>query len=109
MLAKVQTFATLPPTWSGETFERFQNEVKSWDRTNKVTPDIKSRDVIESLKKNKDINENVINVVLDRTQEIGDKTVDKVLEILAEKYAKTTVEKSKDILKEILEFEMKED
>ena len=31
------------------------------------------------------------------------------MEILAVKYAKTTVEKSKEILKEILEFKMKED
>ena len=35
--------------------------------------------------------------------------VDKVMEILVEKYAKTTVEKSKEILKEILEFDMKKD
>ena len=87
--------------------EIMKNEVESWDRGNKDTPIVKYNDLIESLKKNNDIKDYVVTVILDRTQEADDRSVDKILAILAEKYAKTTVETSKDILKEILEFEMK--
>ena len=55
----------------------------------------------------KKIKENDINVILDNATEIGDKSVEKVIKILEEKYRKTTIEKTKDILKDILEFEMK--
>ena len=54
----------------------------------------------------KNVNKNVINVILDKTIEVGDKNVEKVIKILEEKYSKTTIEKTNKILKEILEFEM---
>ena len=66
-------------------------------------------DLVESLKKNKNIKENVINVILDTTAEVGDRSAERVIKILEEKYSKTTIEKTKDVLKEILEFEMKKD
>ena len=69
----------------------------------------KYSDLIESLKRNKNIKENVINVIQDNTVEIGDKNVDKVMKILEEKFGRTTIEKTKDVLKEILEFEMKKE
>ena len=69
----------------------------------------KYSDLLESLKKDKNVNKNVIKVVLDKTIEVGDKNVEKVIKILEEKYSKTTIEKTNKILKEILEFEMKDD
>jgi hypothetical protein len=66
-------------------------------------------DLIGSLKKNKEVKEYVINVILDNTTETVDKTVEKVMQLLKEKYDKMTTEKSVEILKEMLDFEMKEE
>ena len=103
------TKAKPPPIWVGQSFERYQKVVKSWDKSNQDNPAVKYQDLLESLKKNKEIKDYVITVILDKTVEIDDKTVKKVLSLLEEKYDKTTVEKSKEVLKEILEFDMKED
>jgi hypothetical protein len=62
-----------------------------------------------NLKKNCDIKDYIIMVVLDNTTEGVDKTVKKVLDLLAEKYAKTTTEKSKEVFDKILKFKMEED
>ena len=61
----------------------------------------KYADLIESLKRNKDIKENDINVIQDKAREIGDRSVKRVMDILEEKYRKTTIEKAKDVLKDI--------
>ena len=103
------TKAKPPPIWIGEDFERFKAEVEAWDHNNTDSTVTKYSDLIESIKRNKNIKENVINVIQDTTIEIGDKSVEKVMKILDEKYRKTTIEKTKDVLKEILEFEMKKD
>ena len=103
------TKAKPPPIWIGEDFERFKAEVEAWDHNNTDPTMTKYSDLIESLKKNKNIKENDINVILDNATEIGDKSVEKVIKILEEKYRKTTIEKTKDILKDILEFEMKKE
>ena len=103
------TKAKPPPVWIGGDFERFRDEIEAWDKNNADSTMTKYADLIESLKKNKNIKENDINVIQDKAREIGDKSVEKVMEILEEKYSKTTVEKTKDILKDILEFEMKKE
>ena len=60
--------------------------------------------MIESLKKNEKIQEYVITVVIDRTAEDTSKTVQAILDVLAEKYAKTKAEKCSDILERVLTF-----
>ena len=103
------TKAKPPPVWIGGDFERFKDEIEAWDKNNADSTMTKYADLMESLKKNKNIKENDINVIQDRTREIGDKNVENIMEILEEKYRRTTVEKTKEIMKEILEFEMKKE
>ena len=103
------TKAKPPPIWIGGDFERFKDEIEAWDKNNTDSTMTKYADLIESHKKNKNIKENDINVILDNGREIGDKSVEKVIKILEEKYKKTTVEKTKEILKDILEFKMKKE
>ena len=47
--------------------------------------------------------------MIETLNQSGEMTIEKILDLLGERYAKTSVEKSKDILKEILEFEMKDE
>ena len=101
------TKAKPPPIWIGGDYERFREEVEAWDENNADSEMTKYGDLIESLKKNKDIKENDINVIQDKAKEIGDRSVKRVMDILEEKYRRTTVEKTKDTLKDILGFEMK--
>ena len=103
------TKAKPPPVWLGGDFERFKDEIEAWDKNNADSKMTKYADLMESLKKNKNIKENDINVIQDKAREIGDRSVENVMKILEEKYSKTAVEKAKDVLKEILEFEMKKE
>ena len=75
------TKAKLPPIWIGGDFERFKEEIEAWDKNNADSSMTKYAALIESLKKNKNIKENDINVILDNAREIGDKTVKKVIKI----------------------------
>ena len=79
------------------------------DKNNADSTMTKYADLVESLKKNKNIKENDINVIQDKARDVGDRSVAKVMEILEEKYRRTTVEKTKEIMKDILEFEMKKE
>ena len=101
------TKAKPPPVWIGGDFERFREEVEAWNENNADSDMTKYADLIESLKRNKDIKENDIRVIQDKARELGDTSVKRAMDILKEKYQKTTIEKTKDILKDILEFEMK--
>ena len=103
------TKAKPPPVWIGGDFERFKDEIEAWDKNNADSTMTKYADLVESLKKNKNIKENDINVIQDKARDVGDKSVAKVIEILEEKYRRTTVEKTKEIMKDILEFEMKKE
>jgi hypothetical protein len=91
----------------GQSFERFKKEVEAWDMSNKDPPFTKYPDLIESLKKNSEVKEYIISGVLDNMADVENKTVEKSLLLLKDKYAKTTTEKSQEILKDILHFKMK--
>ena len=103
------TKAKPPPMWVGQTFEKFRQEVDAWNTSNRDDDFTKYTDLVESLKKNNNVKEYVVSVLLDRTCEPRNKNVAAVLEVLKEKYAKTTAEKCIDVLKSILEFSMKEE
>ena len=75
------TKAKPPPVWIGGDFERYRDEVKAWDENNADSVRTKYADLIESLKRNKDIKENDINVIQDKARDIGDKSVKRVMEI----------------------------
>ena len=103
------TKAKPPPLWVGTDFERFRREVEAWEKGNKDDPIAKYHDFMESLKKNKEVKDYVITVVLDNTSDISTQTVKTVLDLLGDKFARTTTEKAKDVFDRILGFEMKED
>ena len=86
------TKAKLPPIWIGQSFERFNQEVDAWDKSNMDEEYTKYIDLIESLKKNKMVKEYVVEIVLDNTAKKEDKTVEKIMDLLRDKYDKTTTE-----------------
>ena len=102
------TKAHSPPIWVGQTFERFRKEIEDWSCNNKDSEYNKYNDFIESLKKNETVKEYVITVVIDRTSKNTTKSVQDVLDVLAEKYAKTKAEKCSDIIEKIVGFSTKE-
>jgi len=59
------TKAKPPPVWLGGDFERFKDEIEAWDKNNADSTMTKYADLIDSLKKNKNIKENDINVIQD--------------------------------------------
>ena len=98
------TKAKQPPVWVGQTFERFRAEIEDWSSNNSDSEYNKYNDFIESLKKNDRVKEYVITVVIDHTVSRTSKTVQEILDVLAEKYAKTKAEKCSDILQKIVGF-----
>ena len=98
------TKAKPPPIWIGQTFERFKAEIEDWSCHNKDSEYNKYNDLIESLKKNEKVKGYVITVVIDRTANSTSKTIKAILEVLAEKYAKTKDEKCNDIIEKIVGF-----
>ena len=98
------TKAKPPPIWVGQTFERFKLEIEDWSSNNKDSEYNKYNDLIENLKKNETVKDYVITVVIDRTARSSSRTVQAVLEVLAEKYARTKAEKCNDILEKIVGF-----
>merc|ERR1711874_181562 len=97
-----------PPAWIGQSFEVFRLEVESWERVNKDDTLVKYRDLVESLKKNDKHVKDYIAFVLEMTKDVGNQTVKNVLDLLADKYAKTKTERSIDLAKDVFEFEMRE-
>jgi hypothetical protein len=100
------TKAKPPPSWVGQDYERFEKEVKNWEANNKDPPETKYRDFLENLKKEPKVSSHTIGVIIDKTEEATDRTVDKILEVLKAKHGKTKVEKIKDITNEFLGFEI---
>ena len=102
------TKAKLPPIWIGQSFDRFNQEVEAWNKSNKDEEYTKYMDLVESLKKNKMVKEYVIETVLDNTVNQEEKTVEKIMELLKDKYDKTTTEKAQDVFKDLLNFGSKQ-
>lgn len=61
------------------------------------------------MKKNEIVKEYVSNHILEKTQDMDEQNVAKVLELLAERFARTSTEKVTDVFEQILDFKMKED
>jgi len=91
-----------PPGWSGQKFDKWKTEIEKWRQNNKSTEEDKYMDLIESLKKNDTIKDFVAKTLIEK---VGDtRTVERVLNVMTEKYSKTTCEKIKDTMKKISNF-----
>ena len=58
-----------------ETFERYKEQVDHWNRNSTDLELNKYLDLLETLKKKKDLKDSVMNTVLDRTQVIESQAV----------------------------------
>ena len=88
--------------WSGQKFEKWKIEIEKWTENNKSTEEDKYVDLIESLKKNEAIKDYVTKTLVEK---IGaTRTVQRILELMAEKYAKTLCEKITENMKWICGF-----
>merc|ERR1712090_113283 len=96
--------ARQPPAWTGQRFDKRQNEVVKWQTNNKATEEDKFMDLVESLKKNEAIKDFVSKSLLEK---VGDtRTIEKILSVMAEKFSKTICEQIKDTMKKICTFKM---
>ena len=89
----------LPPIWSGQEFDRWRIEVEKWFDNNKSTEQEKYIDLLKSLKKNNAIKEFVVKTLVEKVGEV--RTVKRILEVLIGKFAKTTGEKTLEMMRKI--------
>jgi hypothetical protein len=88
--------------WSGQDFDRWKLEIEKWFEDNKASEEHKYQDLMESLTKNAVIKDFVVKTL---DSKVGTtRTVKRVLEVMTEKYAKTTGEKILEIMKKISNF-----
>merc|ERR1712105_199070 len=96
--------ARQPPGWTGQRFDKWQNEVVKWQMNNKSTEEDKFMDLVESLKKNEAIKDFVSKTLLEKVGET--RTIEKILSVMAEKFSKTVCERVKETMKKICVFQM---
>ena len=88
-----------PPLWTGQKFDRWKAEVISWCNHGRGNDEEKFLDLIESLKKNE-----AIKVFVNRTliEKVGEtRTVDRILEIMSEKFDRNMGEKTLEMMRKI--------
>ena len=95
-----------PPIWSGQEFDRWRIEVEKWCDNNKSSNEDKYIDLLESLKKNDVIKDFVNRTLIEKVGET--RTVKKVLDIMTEKFSKTTREKMSSLVNKISNFKADE-
>ena len=88
-----------PPLWTGQKFDRWKAEVISWRNHGRGNDEEKYLDLIESLKKNEAIKEFVNRTLIERVGET--RTVDKILEIMSEKFDRNMGEKTLEMMRKI--------
>ena len=81
-------------------------EVEKWNKNNKSSEEDKYVDLMESLKKTDVIKEYVSRTLIEKIGE--NRNIKKVLEIMTEKFSKTTGEKMLDLMKKISNFKVDE-
>ena len=97
------------PSWTKDmSLETYAKQIMTMTEMNEDVPEsIKFHDLMEELKKNKDIKglqkyvaEHVIPVLVRKT----DQTLDKVVELLDMKYSRSRTEKVEDVIEDYLKF-----
>ena len=92
-----------PPVWSGQKFDKWKLEIEKWTENNWSTEEHKYVDLMESLKKNEAIKDFVTKTLVEKVGET--RTVQRILDLMAAKYAKTLSEKIMDTMKKICGFQ----
>ena len=104
----------LPPQWIGQAYEVFEKEIEEWNDASKEEEYEKYSKLMESLKKNteiKGLKEYIIESLIPTMngKDRKEMTVLLLLENLRARYGKTKMEKLKEVLKKITEFDVKAD
>ena len=87
------------PEWQGVDFEQWKKEIEGWSRGVYTTEEEKYNDILNTLKKNSKVKEFVVNTLM---MKVGDtKTVDRLLEVMSEKYERNVGEKTMEVMKKI--------
>ena len=87
------------PVWIGQKFDKWKDEITTWNRNNRSSDEDKFLDMMESLKKNAGIKEFVNRTLIEK---IGDtRTVDRIMEIMSEKFDRNMGEKTLEVMKKI--------
>merc|ERR1711984_58329 len=93
-----------PPGWTGQRFEKWRVEIEKWSANNKASEEDKFVDLIESLKKTEAVKEFVTKSLLEKVGET--RTVEKILQVMAEKFSKTICEQVRDTMRKICTVKM---
>merc|ERR1711867_221205 len=88
-----------PPLWTGQKFHRWKVEVISWHNHGRGNDEKKYLDLIESLKKNEVIKKFVNRTLIERVGETW--TVNRILEIMSEKFDRDMREKTLEIVRKV--------
>ena len=87
------------PTWTGQKYEEWKREIERWSTDTNQSDEYKYQEVIESLKKKCTIREFVSNTMMEKIGET--RTVQRILEVMSEKYEKNTGEKIMEVMRKI--------
>ena len=82
-----------PPLWSGQEYDRWRVDVEKWFNNDKYIY------LLESLKKNEVIKDFVVKTLVEKVGET--RMVKRILEVMTEKFTKTTSEKIVDMIRKI--------
>ena len=97
------------PSWTKDmSLETYAKQIATWTGINEDVPEyVKFHDLMEELKKNKDIKgiqkyvvDHLIAVLIKKM----DQTLDKVIELLDVKYGRSRTEKVEDVIEDYLKF-----
>merc|ERR1712080_108459 len=91
--------AKQPPLFVGQRFDRWRLEVERWSENNKASEEDKFTDLMESLKKPSAVQEFVVTTMREKIGE--ERTIKKVLDVMAEKYDRNVGEKIMDVMQKI--------
>ena len=83
-----------PPLWSRQKYDRWKIEVEKWSDNDKLSDEEMFIDLLESLKKYDEVKQFVVNTLIEKDGRT--RTVKKILEVMTEKFSKTTSEKTSD-------------
>ena len=98
-----------PPAWGPVDYERYEEQVNYWNQDSKDSEISKFNLLLNELNKKKEIPGSVMKVIHDRTHSEG-RTVENILEVLREKFAKTFAERTKEMIERMATLmNMKED
>ena len=89
----------VPPLWTGQNFDMWKHEVTAWHENDRGSDEGKFLDLMESLKKNVKIQWFVNGTLIEKVGET--RTVNRILEIMSEKFDKNTGEKTLEVMRKI--------